>query len=279
MSAPNALALAREQSLICEALFGNGRFPGDAGLDSTPGLLNLQARGWQAYRANAEALAGRALAAAYPVLAELMGEESFAPLAAWFWRQQPPERGDMAQWGGGLADFLDTAPQLVDEPFLGDVARVEWALHLAATAADANADLPSLALLGGDNAGDAGLVLSAGALVLASDWPVAAIIAAHRLHGPAKTDALAQLAGRLTPGHGEHVLVWRRGLKPCVRAISAAEHALVSGLLNGRTLETALDMAVQANNAVFDVSVWLADAVHTGLVTGAKIISRQEELT
>ncbi|MES2509069.1 MAG: putative DNA-binding domain-containing protein [Pseudomonadota bacterium] len=274
MNAANTLA--REQSLLCDALFGNGLLPPDAGLDMTPGLSTLQARGWQAYRANAEALANRALAAAYPVMAELMGEESFAPMAALFWRLHPPVRGDMAQWGDGLPDFLDAAPQLADEPFLGDVARVEWALHGAATAADTHADLPSLALLAGDDADSAGLTLSAGAMVLASDWPVAAIIAAHQLSGASKTEALAQLAGRLKSGHGEHVLVWRQGLRPCVRAIGAVEYALVSSLLAGQALEAALDSAVQSDAAPFEFSVWLANAVHTGLVTGANIISRQE---
>lgn len=272
MNAANALA--HEQSLWLDALFGSRVRPTGAGFDNTPALARAQARGWQAYCANSEALACRALAAAYPVLAELMGEENFAPMAAWFWRQQPPQRGDIAQWGAGLPDFLDAAPQLADEPFLGDVARVEWALHCAATAADVNPNLPSLALL----AEDAGLVLGGGAVVLASNWPVAAIIAAHGLQEPGKTEALAQLVERLVPGHGEFVLVWRQGFKPCIRAISAEEYALLASLLQGDALEAALDSAMHAGDTAFDFSAWLATAVHSGLVTGAKTISKPEEL-
>ena len=74
-------------------------------------------------------------------------ESLFKHLAREYWHARPPERGDMGEWGSELADFLEAAPQLADEPFLGDVARIEWALHRAGTARDAVPDLSSFALL------------------------------------------------------------------------------------------------------------------------------------
>ncbi len=275
MNAPGALA--REQALLLDALFGDGPLPDAAGLDSSPALQSLQARGWQAYRATGEALASRALTAAYPVLAELIGDDSFAPLAAWFWRMQPPARGDIAQWGGGLPDFLDAAPQLADEPFLGDVARVEWALHRAATAPDAVTDVASLALLAGDAPGRATLALSGGVALLASDWPVVSIVQAHLLSGDEKTQALTQVAALLQAGTGETALVWRQGFRPQVRLVCPAEHALLSALLPGLPLEDALNEALEIAPATgpdsFDFSAWLGQAMQTGLVTGAKHIN------
>ena len=96
-------ALARQQSLLLQALFGRGEEVRD---ELEEPLVN---RGLQAYLANGQALAELALAAAFPVVAQMMGQESFAPLAHYFWRQHPPQRGDMAQWGGELADFLGAA--------------------------------------------------------------------------------------------------------------------------------------------------------------------------
>ncbi|MDQ3271996.1 MAG: DNA-binding domain-containing protein, partial [Pseudomonadota bacterium] len=105
-------------------------------------------RGLQAYRSNGHALAQRALAAAYPVVAALMGAESFDGVSRHFWQHSPPARGDMAQWGDSFADFIESLDDLArEEPYLGDVARVEWALHVAATVADGEVDLESLGLL------------------------------------------------------------------------------------------------------------------------------------
>ena len=144
-------SLAQEQQALLAALFG------DADESTLWPCLRagshsaLARRGLLAYQSNGLALAERSLGAAYAVLAQLLGEENFSPLARQLWRQQPPQRGDLACWGGGLAAFIEATPQLADEPFLADVARLEWALHRAATAADVQSDLASLALL---SAGD-----------------------------------------------------------------------------------------------------------------------------
>jgi hypothetical protein len=164
-------SLARQQSLLLHALFGGSQGVWDE-LEQP-----LAKRGMQAYSANGQALAGRALTAAYPVVTQMLGQDSFASLASYFWQQHPPRHGDMAQWGSELADFLQLTPQLADEPFLGDVARVEWALHGASTACDAAPDLPSFALLSQPDS--VTLQLSPGFYLLASNYPVVSLIHAH----------------------------------------------------------------------------------------------------
>ncbi len=233
---------------------------------------SLARRGLQAYLANGLALAERALAAAYPVIAQLIGDESFAPLARHFWRRQPPRRGDIACWGGALADFLEAAPQLAGEPFLGDVARIEWALHRAATAADAWPDPQSFALLSSGDPDQTTLTLSAGVALLASPYPVVSIVNAHLLGEP----ALAQAAELLRSGVGEHALVWRQGFKPHVRGSSAAEHALLSALQAGLSLEGSLGRALEKAPA-FDFNDWLGRSVQTGLVTGAHLLHHTQK--
>lgn len=232
-------------------------------------------RGLQAYQANGPALAERALGAAYPVLGQLIGDESFAPLARYFWRRHPPSRGDVACWGDGLAAFLEASPQLADEPYLGDVARIEWALHQAATAADAQPAHHSFALLSSADPAELTLTLGAGVFVLASAYPVASIINAHLQGDP----ALAEAAALLRAGAAEHALVWRQGFKPRLRAITAGEHALVAALQDGRPLEAALACALecapadgQPSVAAFDFEHWLGRAVQEGLVTGARLL-------
>lgn len=269
--------LAQDQSQLLDALFAGTDVAGHTRLVQRlqPGEARcaLAARGLLAYRANGTALAERALAASYPVLAQLIGEESFAPLARHFWRHAPPMRGDVAQWGAALADFLDAAPQLASEPFLGDVARVEWALHVAATAADSTADMASFALLASGDTDKATLTLSDGVMTLASAYPVVSLIKSHLHAEPTLTHA----ADLLAAGVAEHALVWRQGFKPQLRSCSAAEHALVSALQARLPLEAALSAIVVDGSSIsaggFDFNGWLAHAVQSGLVTGAHLVN------
>ncbi len=254
-------SLAHQQSLLLQALFGAA--------DGVRASLHegLASRGLLAYQANGLALAERALAAAYPVVTQLMGAESLASLARYFWRQHPPQRGDMAQWGEALADFLDAAPQLAEEPFLGDVARVEWALHCASTAQDAQTDSASFSLLSTGEPAQVTLSLSRGVTVFASAYPVVSLVNAHLLNHP----SLAEAAALLQSGTAEYALVWRQAFKPRVRTSSAAEHALVLALQAGLPLEKALDAAFEkAALEPFDFNAWLGQSVQTGLVIAVR---------
>ncbi|WP_341917303.1 putative DNA-binding domain-containing protein [Polaromonas sp. YR568] len=257
-----------EQQALLQAVLGAG--DASALLQWLPqgrAAQRLNERGLLVYRANGHALAERALAAAYPVLFQFMGEENFAMLARHFWSAHPPSRGDMACWGEDLAGFVDAAPQLADEPCLGDVARLEWLMHATATAADVEADFPSFALLASEDAAPLSLALGAGVALLASASPVVSIVNAHLLGQP----SLQEAGQRLAAGCAEHALVWRQGFKPCVRPSSAAEHKLIETLLAGRALAEALDGVDRLGEeaAAFDFNIWLAAAVQTGLVCGA----------
>lgn len=139
------MTLAEQQSQLLAALFDPW-----AAVQANTDAASQQAwpisqyqRGLQAYRSNASVMAQGVLGAAYPVLTRLMGGEQFDGLAVHFWRTQPPSRGDLAQWGAGLDDFLRAIPELMAyEPHLPDVASLEWALHVDKTAADSPTDEP-----------------------------------------------------------------------------------------------------------------------------------------
>ncbi|MGH6626932.1 MAG: HvfC/BufC family peptide modification chaperone, partial [Burkholderiaceae bacterium] len=118
--------LALQQQALLAALFGA---PPDAIKLIAPLAHGAWVRGLNAYQANGHAVAGCSLRAAYPVLAQLLGEDSFEALACALWHARPPARGDLALWGEDLASFVAASAQLADEPYLADVARVEWALH------------------------------------------------------------------------------------------------------------------------------------------------------
>ncbi|MDP3414173.1 MAG: putative DNA-binding domain-containing protein [Polaromonas sp.] len=221
-------------------------------------------RGLQAYRSNGHALAQRALAAAYPVVAELVGAESFDGLSRHFWQYLPPGRGDMAQWGDAFAAFIESLDDLArEEPYLGDVARVEWALHAAASAADGEADLSSVGLLQTIDAAALTLVLCSGARALPSSFPVVSIVLAHA----GETLSLQEAGERLRDRVAETALVWRQGLQPVLRRALPGEAAFIDALQQGRSLAYGLAAAPG-----FDFTAWLAPAVHSGLLLGARAL-------
>ncbi len=227
---------------------------------------NTLQRGLQAYRANASALAERALLAAYPVLQQLLGEEPFAMLARDLWAAHPPERGDLAQWGGALVSYLTSAPALVDlvsdHPYLPDVARLEWALHSVASAADANQDSASFALLASQPPESLLLRLAPGAQLLESSYPTVAIWQAH-----AAVPDLSEATQLLSAGVGQTALVWRQGHAPRARAVGAGEAALLRSGLAQASVGASVAAAL-ATEPAFDLSAWLTSAVQDGLVLG-----------
>jgi hypothetical protein len=257
-------ALALQQQALLATLFER---PGSAALAQAREALDTlltphTGRGLRAYQANGHALAERSLQAAYPVIAELIGHENFDPLARELWHSHPPERGDLAHWGDALPDFLQAHEQLAGLPYLADVARVEWALHLAAGAPDAPTDAASFARLANEDLQHLTLVLAPGTAVFTSRWPVASLITAHRDGQP----DLVEVSARLRDGLGESALVWRQGLRPRVAGCPAPVAQLLGALLRGLPLPGAWNAI--ASDEPFDLSTWLAEAVQQGLVIG-----------
>lgn len=254
--------LAQQQQAMLSALLGT---PDEAAEQRLAGALRTPwARGLQVYRANGLATAQRALAAAFPVLGQLLGQESFAALASAYWQAHPPRHGDLGLWGDTLPGFLARDPQLQSEPYLADAARLEWALHRCAQATDAEADPASFQRLMDEDAARLTLVLAPGCALLASPWPIASIVCAHTTqHG--QTLDLNTAAERLRAGLGETALVWREGLHPRVRPAWPGEAALLRALQAGQSLATALDGAQG-----LDFGAWLPMAGHTGLLLAVR---------
>ncbi|MBC5768007.1 HvfC/BufC family peptide modification chaperone [Ramlibacter albus] len=223
-------ALAAQQRALLRSLW----LPGieTAALLAGPQLARADGksvRGLRAYRANGRALASRALAAAYPTVLHVLGEENFDGLARTHWLRRPPAQGDIARWGARLAQHIESIPQLVaDEPQLAHLARVDWALHCAATAANDAQQLPTLQLL----------------VNLPPDRVTLRLAPATALVGD--------------------TLVWRQGFRPVSRPLAQGEAELVAALLARQPLASALDAAPG-----IDFASWLASAVEQQLVLRA----------
>ena len=235
----SARLVAQQQALVAALL--DRSVP--SGLAALPGVEGGQARGLQAYRINAQALSGKALAAVFPQLQQALGAASFEAMAWAFWRAHPPTLGDLAQWGGALADFLAAQDGMDTEP--PDLARLEWALHRAETAADVALDTASLDMLASLDAAQLTLRLRPGVQVLA-----------------------AQSGGPL--------LVWRKDWRAQSAPLTAAEVALMQALLDGRDLASALSHAAEADGAL-DFSAWLQAALREAWLHRAERVADERK--
>lgn len=248
-------ALARQQDALLALLWRPGH---QEALHAAQHVLAGDfARGLLAYRSNAHMLAQRALGAAFPVTRQLLGDENFAPLARDLWRHAPPARGDIAQWG---AAFPRRLHELLHEhePWLPDLASVEWALHRAATAADGEPDHGSLARLADVEPASLRLRLAPGTTCVTSRWPVVTVIEAHGPHGSLEDARLA-----LGAPQAQSAVVWREGLRPMVRQALEGEAAFITAVQAGRCLAAALDAAPE-----LEFETWLLPAVRSRLLLG-----------
>ena len=263
-------SLAAQQNALVNAIFTTNSIA-NLSINTTASVINTtKSRGLETYIANANASAIRSLHSAYPVVAQLVGEEAFEHLARDLWAQCPPHRGDLAHWGGDLPAFIASIAALQTEPYLSDVARAEWAMHTAAMAADKTADLATFSLLTEHDPDVISLQLAPGTGLISSIYPVASILTAHLYQQPS-FEAVGQKIATAAP---ETALVWRQGLRPMVAACSAAEADFVQHLLDGKSLLSALQATALLYSTSFDFNAWLPKAVQTGLAISVKLLPK-----
>ena len=229
------------------------------------------ARGLAAYRANGAASAERALAAVFGSVQAMLGEDDFRQLAREFWRAEPPQRGDLAEWGAGLPGWLAAHEQLAAWPYLADSARLDLARHHCERAADAEIDLASLALLESADPAHVQMLPMPGMSVLRSVWPIAAIHAAHQGASGASDDADARFAAvreAMAAQRADAVLIARRGWRAEVHLLTDAEARWAEDLIRGASLAEALDHAGEQ----FDFGAWLAIALREPWLKGLGLL-------
>jgi hypothetical protein len=254
----NPNRLQEQQNALLHALMAWPRLPDGEAAHKLPIVQHaLAARGLNAYRANAHAGAHSALRGAYPVLAQLLGDESFHMLACDFWHHQPPKRGDWAEWGGELPAFIANQAQLQQEVYLPDVARLEWQLHQLGSAPDVEMDASSLQALLQHEPEQLRVQLASHAPVWRSAYPVVSMVLAHAAPQP----DLSEAGHLLREGATQEVLVWRQGFKPCVREALPGEAPFLAALQAGQTLSAALQQSPDLN-----FELWLGTAVQTRLL-------------
>jgi len=210
------------------------------------------------YRGNLNAVWEKALAAAYPVVRQLVGEEFFAALACAYGRAVPSRSGDLSVFGDRFAQFVSTFPQVQSLPWLADVACLERAAHRAHYAADAAAvDRARLVALTPEELLATRFSPSPAVAWLESRYPVTTLWQAHQ--------AQSNVALPDTLDRAEQALIVRPQWRVQVLSSSPAEILALTCLRDGTPMVAVIEAALKLD-AQFDFAATLLRWLEFGVL-------------
>ena len=212
------------------------------------------------YRNNIAVGLSDAIADAYPVVQALVGEAFFKGIARTFNRLFLPASPVMLDYGEDFPDFIATQSGTETLPYLGNVARLEWAWSRAYHAADATpTGIENLAAIPEDSIEGTRLQFHPSIRLLQSPWPIVSIWQAHQGQDP---------HGKLVPlpDQGEQAMIGRRGLNVEVRALDPVSFTFIKALHDGQTLGEASTLALGAGPQ--DLSTPIAALFESRAVVG-----------
>jgi hypothetical protein len=199
-----------------------------------------------------------AMRAAYPVVAQLAGDDWFAQRAHAYREDFPSRSGNLHYAGKDFPGFLSEQLRSGPYEYFADVARLEWAYQEVLVAAEHDPlDIAALGNVAPEDYASLIFATHPAARVVASDYPVLAIWKAHQPTSPASSQPL-----RLDSGPSR-VLLIRRDDHVEMRELCAADCALLQTLMSRATLGDAVDAAV-AVDAATNVAACLSRIVSLG---------------
>ncbi|HLY52162.1 MAG TPA: DNA-binding domain-containing protein [Steroidobacteraceae bacterium] len=196
-----------------------------------------------------------ALAANYPALAALLGEEDFRALGAKYVSTHDSPYFSIRHYGESLADFLAGHRDYADVPLLAELARWEWQLSEVFDAADAE-PLSGAAL---------GHIAPADWAQLRFTWHPSVRRIALSWNAPQLWKALTdeserpELSVRATPVEW---LAWRSALRTWFRSLEPLEARCVDAARSGRSFGELCELLAAARGAQ------AAPAAAAGLLRG-----------
>ncbi|TLY52069.1 MAG: DUF2063 domain-containing protein [Gammaproteobacteria bacterium] len=250
------MQLERLQADFAAALIDIHRFAALAPVFRESGARALDR--FALYRGNVAAAWEKALTHAFPVVGALVGNEFFSGLARAYGHTHPSTSGDLNVFGAQFAEFIARFEPTQTLPYLGDVAALEWAVHRAHYAADADAlARECVACLAPAELLAARFALHPAVAWFESRHRVASIWLAHQ---PGSSDRLP------SRGYGECALIVRPHWRVEVVMSGAAEIAALAQLRAGADMAHAIGAAL-AIEAGFDVAKALVRWIDLAVLT------------
>jgi hypothetical protein len=216
------------------------------------------------YRANMVAAAEKALSSAYPVIRQVVGDAFFHGLAREHQRATPSTSGDLTGFGATFDRFLADFEHVRSLPYLPDLARLEWAAHLAYGAADApDWDAATLGAVAPERQADIRFQWTPGLAVIASRYPIVRLWTLHQPGGAGDFNVDWDLA--------ETALVGRDGFAVTVAGCGSGDSAFMAASLAGAALGDAAAVALE-HQPDFDLGALLGRALAARQICGFTLL-------
>lgn len=244
-------SLAQIQSAFTAALFDPAAMP------PFPLRGARDARRFAVYRNNVAAGLISALASRYPAVKRLVGNEFFGEMARAYAAAEPPRSPILLHYGESFPAFIDAFAPARPIPYLGDVARLEWARGAAYHAADVEpVGVAAFSALTPDGLGALRVKLHPSVSVIRSRFPV---------YGIWKVNQNRAAVAPVSPWAPESVLVARPHNAVQVQPLAPGQGAFLATLNAGETFTRAVDAGASETRA-FDTAGSLALLITGGLV-------------
>lgn len=216
-------------------------------------------RRFEVYRNNVLAGLIAALRARFPVVEQLVGAEFFQEMARTYVVNDPPRSPILLRYGETFPVFIDGFGPAAPIPYLGDVARIEWARGVAFHAADVPPiDAGSFAALPIDRLDQVRVRLHPSVRVVSSRHPAFSIW--HVNQNPERVVPVS-------PWAPETALIARPYLRVETNKVSLEVGRFVQELSMGATLGEAF-VAGAAASAQFDARDALSLLIRHEIVVG-----------
>ncbi|GAB2179269.1 HvfC/BufC family peptide modification chaperone [Dongia sp. agr-C8] len=221
--------LAELQRDFARAVRGDALAVPSLGID--PGALNAERR-VAVYRNHHRISLAAALAANFPTVVKVIGDDAFQALALSYLAIDPPRDPSLAAYGAGFPAFLESDPRAQSLVYLGDVARLDWALNVAERADD----LPSFSAhcLSGiqpEQLGALRLKPHPSLTLLTSLYPLLRI----------RDVAIGKAEGASLDAGGVDLMIWRRDCAPICTPLDRPANRFIRALVDGRSLGEAAE--------------------------------------
>jgi hypothetical protein len=222
----------------------------------------FDSRGLAVYRANLRATAAHTLHISFPTVNLLIGDTLFDRIAEQLLEKEPPQFGNWASWGAMMPELLREQDSLQTYPFVADCAQLDYVCHQLVRREDSAMQLETLPMMQTQAPQTLQLHLNPTLTLLASDYPIAQIRAAHQLEQTQRNAALEQASALLRTQHRFYVACYRDGYQVRVEPITAAEYRWLH-LLKDHSLQDAL---TRMEGDYFSFQDWLMHSVQSNLL-------------
>ena len=185
-----------------------------------------------------------ALAATFPVIERLAGQDWFRQTGREYMRRHPSRSGNLHFVGERFAAFLDDALRGTQYAYFADVARLEWAYQEVLIAADhPSFEIAALSSVSPDDYDSLVFRVHPALRLVESRYPVLGIWRANRPGAAEESPSISLDAG------ASRVLIIRREDHVELRELGAAEFALLAAFQNGATLGAAFEAAASTDES------------------------------